>query len=92
MPILFFGDVFGYVRSEVKVVTVGLNPSLAEFPTSNPWLRFPGAAGLKPPLTSDMRKRYLHSLCDYFKIEPYRDWFDRSFEPLLNGIGRYRRS
>jgi hypothetical protein len=86
MPILFFGDLFAYLRSVPRIITVGLNPSLAEFPTSEPWLRFPGAARLGPRFTRDTRKRYLYSLCDYFKTRPYRKWFDRSFEPLLNGL------
>jgi hypothetical protein len=86
MPILFFGDLLGYLRSPLKVITVGLNPSLAEFPDADPWARFPGAANLSPPLSVDERKRYLYSLCDYFRVEPYREWFERSFEPLLNGL------
>jgi hypothetical protein len=31
IPILFFGDIQQYRRSPLRIVTVGLNPSLAEF-------------------------------------------------------------
>jgi hypothetical protein len=86
MPILFFGDLLAYLRSPLRVITVGLNPSLAEFPAEDPWIRFPGASRLTPPLTADERKRYLYSLCDYFRTEPYVKWFKRGFEPLLNGL------
>ncbi len=87
IPILFFGDLAAYLSSPVRVITVGLNPSLAEFPANDPWRRFPAAAGLAPPLTSDARETYLQALSDYFKTAPYRSWFNRSFEPVLNGLG-----
>ena len=32
IPILFFGDLHAYFSSRVRVLTVGLNPSLHEFP------------------------------------------------------------
>ncbi len=40
MPILFFGDSRKYEASDVRVITVGLNPSLAEFPSAEPFQRF----------------------------------------------------
>ena len=30
-PILWFGDMDAYFRSEIRVITVGLNPSIREF-------------------------------------------------------------
>ncbi len=58
MPILYFGDLEAYVASPVRIVTVGLNPSQAEFPlgsargesgsTEDPWQRFPNAASGLP--------------------------------------------
>ena len=40
-PILFFGDLDAYRASPLRVLTVGLNPSQHEFPTGNPFQRFP---------------------------------------------------
>ena len=89
MPILYFGDPEAYVASPVRIVTVGLNPSQAEFPlgplpgepnlTDDPWQRFPGAAGCSAPGPD-----YLLALNAYFHIKPYR-WFD-NFSPLLAGM------
>ena len=39
VPILFFGDLQAYSASETRVLTVGLNPSLQEFPKESPFLR-----------------------------------------------------
>ncbi|MCY4651917.1 MAG: hypothetical protein OXC95_01990, partial [Dehalococcoidia bacterium] len=33
VPILFFGDLDAYYFSTIRVLTVGLNPSLHEFPS-----------------------------------------------------------
>ena len=44
IPILFFGDHHAYRGSPLRVLTVGLNPSLEEFPAGEPFLRFPLAA------------------------------------------------
>ena len=87
VPILFFGDLAAYRESPVKIVTVGLNPSLQEFPVQGPWARFPTLEPLagRARLTADDRRVYLESLSSYFETDPYRRWFDRSFEPLLLG-------
>ena len=82
VPILFFGDVHAYVASPLHVVTVGLNPSLMEFPADDPFRRFPLAANAG----RQDRRRYLEALSAYFRTDPYRKWFG-SFEPLLNGMG-----
>lgn len=82
VPILFFGDVDAYFESPLRVVTVGLNPSLIEFPTDKPYDRFPLAEGL----TAQDHHGYLNALSAYFRTSPYRSWF-RHFEPLLNGLG-----
>ena len=80
IPVLFFGDLGAYWRSELRVLTVGLNPSLHEFPADSPRGRFPLARGLAP----DEADRYLDALSAYFRTAPYRAWFS-AFEPLLNG-------
>ena len=81
-PILFFGDLVAYGTSALRVLTVGLNPSLHEFPHGEPFRRFPrleGAGGREPG-------RYLDAMAGYFRTDPYRAWFS-AFEPLLNGAG-----
>ena len=49
IPILFFGDLKAYCESDLRVVTVGLNPSRWEFPKfpdTSPFCRFPLADGI----------------------------------------------
>ncbi len=89
VPILYFGALDEYLRSEVKAITVGLNPSHVEFPANEPWLRFPDAAQLSLEAMghSDGVTTYLDALGRYFSEAPYRRWFDGSFEPLLEGLG-----
>lgn len=80
-PILFFGDLRLYRASPLRLLTVGLNPSLHEFPADEPFRRFPLAEGCiarKPP-------RYLDAMSAYFRTDPYRRWFS-TFEPLLHGM------
>lgn len=73
-PIVWFGDMRKFFHSQVKVITIGLNPSNNEFPTDNPELRFPGAHDA-------YKKGHIGSVCDslndYFDINrtPYWDWF-----------------
>ncbi len=88
IPILFFGDLAKYRNSDLKVITVGLNPSHIEFPTHSRFTRFLDAESLDtskkwsgPEVTT-----YLHSLSEYFKHNPY-SWFD-SFESILNARAR----
>ena len=82
VPILFFGDLDAYLGSRVRVLTVGLNPSLREFPRDEPFRRFP----LARRVVAGEPGRYLDALSAYFRTDPYRAWFS-SFEPLLNGLG-----
>lgn len=82
IPILFFGDLDAYLASRMRVLTVGLNPSLREFPDGEPFSRFP----LAEELTPGEPDHYLNALSAYFRTDPYRGWFS-SFEPLLNGLG-----
>lgn len=80
VPILYFGDLENYLASPRRVVTVALNPSRAEFPSSDLFQRFPLATGGAGPSDD-----YLAALNVYFKTDPYRRWFS-SFEPLLQGL------
>jgi hypothetical protein len=83
---LFFGDSERYERSQMKAITVGLNPSKLEFPTDHPFLRFPAAAELGPVAANGSLDRYRAALDDYFRTAPYNAWFKPSFEPLLHGL------
>ena len=82
-PILFFGDLDAYRASPLRVLTVGLNPSLREFPARNPFQRFPLLTGGSTDREPD---RYLDAMSAYFRTDPYRAWFS-AFEPLLKGAG-----
>jgi hypothetical protein len=69
----------------MKIVTVGLNPSKAEFPENNGFARFPTAVlsdAAHCPL--DVRP-HLEAMNAYFYADPYRRWFN-SYETLLNGL------
>lgn len=79
-PILFFGDVDAYLDSPLRVLTVGLNPSLHEFPSNDAFRRFPLIQdhGEREP------SRYLDAMSAYFRTKPYRGWFS-SYEAVLNG-------
>ena len=81
IPILFFGDLHAYFSSRVRVLTVGLNPSLHEFPADSPFRRFPLAEGI----SLSEPDPYIDTLSAYFRTDPYRSWFS-AFEPLLNGL------
>ena len=82
LPILFFGDMEAYQQSRLRALTVGLNPSIREFPADSPYRRFPLAQGVAAGETS----RYIDALSDYFRADPYRNWFN-AFELTLNGLG-----
>jgi hypothetical protein len=85
IPIPFFGDSIRYFQSELKVVTVGLNPSKSEFPMENPFLRFPKASACTPNSRRCDLSQHLAALDDYFRTMPYGQWFG-SLEPILNGM------
>ena len=82
IPILFFGNLNSYCSSRTRILTVGLNPSLIEFPGKRAFRRFPLAKGV----SENEPDRYLQALSDYFCTCPYCKWF-RGFELMLNGMG-----
>ncbi len=81
IPILYFGDSELYQWSALRILTVGLNPSREEFPHAAPFSRF-----LEPPDEDIDRTAYLSSLDNYFRVNPYMQWFNPSFEPLLQSL------
>lgn len=89
IPILFFGDSNQYFASELKVITLGLNPSRVEFPENDGFLRFSKARGIYPRIVDGrFYDEYLQALNGYFHKpanHPYERWFN-SFEPLLGGL------
>jgi hypothetical protein len=84
IPILFFGDDERYAASALKVVTVGLNPSRLEFPSADPFQRFPAARQIDPQRPA--LDAHLAALRAYFRERPYNAWFRPAFEPILNGL------
>lgn len=91
VPVLYFGDSRGYLESPLKVVTVCLNPSLQEFPKTDPFSRFPAAepahtgTAIKPEQRADCLQT---ALDNYFKENPYNEWFRPSFEAFLKRTPR----
>ena len=88
LPIMYFGDLNAYLKSDFKVITAGLNPSDIEFKenkTDDPsFFRFP---------EFDHSIESLHlSLNNYFNVKPYEKWFGKKniskqgFLPVLNGL------
>ncbi len=69
---------------------MGLNPSRKEFPAEagKRLLRFPTASCLVEGWQErdDQARIHLDSLNSYFKNDPYRFWFNRSYARLLKGM------
>lgn len=90
-PIAYFGDVNAFRASQIRVITVGLNPSHREFGDKR-GERFPGSVGANRNLTSEatwLDSVYGHDLNSYFEDarNPYRGWFDAAFKGVLSGLG-----
>lgn len=91
IPILWFGDIFAYEKSDKKVVTIALNPSNLEFENSKSKgvdVRFSSAQGIvrKPLLQSQDIEVYKNAMNRYFDENPYTKWFNH-FEKVLNVLG-----
>ena len=76
IPIVWFGDLAAYEKSPVKVVTIGLNPSLKEFDCWPP--RFDTRANNAAALYK--------TLCNYYNDNPHNGYFSH-FERCLNRLG-----
>lgn len=81
LPILYFGDLNSYRKSELKIISVGKNPSDNEFRLNKKepfsFVRF--------STWNESKKNLIDSLNPYFEDKPLRQWFS-SFEPILNGF------
>lgn len=91
VPILYFGDYESYKNSNIKIVTVSLNPSNQEFldkgDTEYRFFRFPEAEGLKgkKELSSADIEKYIKSLNMYFETgNSYDGWFDNNRKYLFD--------
>ena len=73
IPILFFGDSDAYFDSEIRIITVGLNPSRVEFPPDDAFYRFPIARSIDPTTIGHGSGYglYLNALNAYFQTNPY---------------------
>lgn len=84
VPILFFGNADRYKESKnLKVITLGLNPSDREFPTGETFIRFPLMDGWECADHFDYA-RYRESLYRYFHVCPC-DWFEH-YKGILRGL------
>jgi hypothetical protein len=87
IPILYFGNMDAFENSDLRIITVALNPSDAEFPLSSQLSRFPR---LDSYMTSQQKVRRLNELQtaynSYFEIDPYMRWFGH-LEQVLKGFG-----
>jgi hypothetical protein len=77
IPVLHFGDLKKFQKSKRKIVTVGLNPSLVEFEEN----RFTINDGSGCSITE-----LENALSNYFTMNPYSRWFNRSFEKFLQAF------
>ena len=73
IPVVWFGNIEEYFKSEKKIITVSLNPSKVEFEEE----RFGNA--LNNPSVDELYKAYNN----YFNDNPYQKWF-RNYEKILN--------
>ena len=82
IPIMYFGDYEAYIKSKIKIITVGLNPSNIEFQKDSKsnlsYFRFP---------KWENDKDYIGALNNYFETgKSYENWFDMGYENVLNGL------
>ena len=88
IPIIWFGDLVAYKNSDLKVVTVAINPSDDEFKNTKKEIsfnRFPYAEKLteKEKLDVNDRVTLIKSYNDYFTVDPYPNFFERGYEKVL---------
>jgi len=81
LPVLYFGDLIKFNNSEIKVITVGKNPSDNEFRIT----RADRFSFVRFPKWRSKEENLVESLNAYFKTIPLKNWFS-SFEPILNGM------
>ncbi len=90
-PVAYFGDVNAFSDSDIRVITVGLNPSHREFGDKR-GERFPDSVLSTRTQTSEatwLQSIYGRDLNRYFDDHrnPYKGWFDAAFKGVLSGLG-----
>ncbi len=81
LPILYFGDLEAYEKSDLKVISVGKNPSNNEFREGNEQSY---SSKYRFPKWKAKQENLEETLNAYFEENPLK-WFS-CFEPLLNGL------
>ena len=81
IPIVWFGNLNSYEKSNTRILTIGLNPSKEEFPLNN----LPRFNIIDENLLKISNSTLINTLNDYFKINPYKRWFLK-YNKLLNSI------
>jgi len=92
-PVLFFGNLDGYLSSHPRILTVARNPSVKEFSESgNNFRRWENGQEIYQLFNSvnriwstEDKDMYIDSLCNYFSLN-YNEWFTRCFNHLLQGM------
>lgn len=77
IPIVWFGDIEKYIKSEKKLLTIGLNPSNQEFKEN----RF-NIIDISNP-DNETAEKLSKTLNQYFEENPYKFWFNK-YERLIN--------
>lgn len=86
VPILYFGRLSEYQKSDLRIVTVGLNPSVNEFPATSPLFRFPALTTYNAEQSNVARYGALQAAYEaYFDNDPYMRWFG-NLERVLEGF------
>lgn len=97
IPIIWFGDINKYFTSNIRTITVGLNPSKYEFINKNviiESLRFKNTDNFKnnKDLDNEQKDILIDSYNNYFKYNPYETWFkwnDDNIMKFMNTEGGY---
>ena len=92
VPILYFGDLSAYQISDLRILTVALNPSNAEFPSNSQFSRFPNLDSNWKNQPQSKRFSDLRSAYDaYFSINPYMRWFENLEQVLVGFRASFRK-
>ena len=83
IPILWFGDLESYLKSDFRIVTVGLNPSNVEFlPTANNKKNYPYSVDYRFPKAKSLVGKSVLSPKD---IQLYKDSLNAYYTNSING-------
>lgn len=83
IPIVWFGNVEEYFKSNLKIITVSLNPSDREFKKNKSEIP---TTQLRFPEYNDSVDSLYYSYNNYFQVNPYSSWFKASFRKVLESF------